>query len=115
LDCAQDISKLLVPGGVCVVIDMNNRFPIFRSSVNNLFRQQKQEECYLPTLEDYTEPFRKAGLTVWRSEHFCWVPHSSGHFMGRLLIALSPILNRIAKTRAMRSLVVLQKPATGNF
>jgi len=115
LNCAQDISKLLVPGGVCVVIDMNNRFPMFRSSMKNFFRKQKQEECYLPTLEDYTEPFRKAGLTVRRSEHFCWVPHSSGHFMCRLLIALSPILNRIAKTRAMRSLVVSQKPAPGNF
>jgi SAM-dependent methyltransferase len=114
LDCAQEISKLLVPGGVCVVIDMNNQFPIFRSSMKNLFRKQKQEECYLPTLDDYTEPFRKAGFAVWRSEHFCWVPHSSGYIMCRLLVALSPILNSIVKSRAMRSLVVSQKLATGN-
>lgn len=112
LDCAQEISNLLVPGGVCVVIDMNNRYPIFRSSMKNIFRKQKQEECYLPTLEEYTEPFTKAGFAVRRTEHFCWVPHSSGHFLCRLLVALSPILNRIAKTRAMRSLVVSQKQAT---
>ena len=28
LDCARDILNLLTPGGVCVVIDMNNRFPL---------------------------------------------------------------------------------------
>src|SRR6266566_2246793 len=26
-DCARDIFRLLAPGGVCVVIDMNDRFP----------------------------------------------------------------------------------------
>ena len=31
LDCARDIFRLLAPGGVCVVIDMNDRFPAFRS------------------------------------------------------------------------------------
>jgi SAM-dependent methyltransferase len=32
LDCARDIFNLLAPGGVCVVIDMNDRFPAFRSA-----------------------------------------------------------------------------------
>ena len=27
LDCAADIHRLLRPGGICVIIDMNNRFP----------------------------------------------------------------------------------------
>src|SRR5438477_6516128 len=33
LDCAKNILDLLAPGGVCVVIDMNNRFPLFRSAL----------------------------------------------------------------------------------
>ena len=111
LDCAQDIANLLVPGGVCVVIDMNDRFPFFRSALKNrCLREVKEEECRLPTLEEYTAPFRQAGLDVIRSEHFCWIPHSSGQFMCYLLGWLSPILSVIARSRAMRSLVVLRKP-----
>ena len=110
LQCARDIASLLVPGGVCVVIDMNDRFLFFRSALKNRFRKQNEEECYVPSLEEYTAPFRQAGLDVIRSEHFCWVPHSSGQFMCYLLGGLSSILNVIARSRAMRSLVVLRKP-----
>ena len=112
LDCARDIADLLVPGGVGVVIDMNDRFPFFRSAVKNrLLGRPETEECRLPSLNDYTEPFRLAGLDVLRSEHFCWIPHSSGQLMCTVLSGLSPILNAIARSRAMRSLVVLRKPA----
>jgi SAM-dependent methyltransferase len=110
LECARDIADLLVPGGVCVVIDMNDRFLFFRTALKNCFRKQNEEECYIPSLEEYTAPFRQAGLDVIRSEHFCWVPHSSGQFMCYLLGGLSSILNVIARSRAMRSLVVLRKP-----
>ena len=112
LDCARNIADLLVPGGVCVVIDMNNRFPFFKSELKNRFRVHKREECYIPSLEEYAAPFRSVGLEVLRSEHFCWIPHSSGHFMFRLLNRLSPMLDVIARSRAMRSLVVLQKPVS---
>jgi len=110
LDCAQNIADLLIPGGVCVVIDMNNRFPFFMSEVKNRFRVHKREECYIPSLEEYTTPFRQVGLEVQRSEHFCWIPHSSGQFACSFLRGLSPILDVIAKSRAMRSLVVVKKP-----
>ncbi len=110
-DCVKDIFNLLSPGGVCVVIDMNNRFPFFRSDIKNRFRWKKQRQCYVPSLEEYTTPFEEAGFAVLRSEHFCWIPHSAGRFRTELLRMLSPILDVLAGSRAMRSLVVARKPA----
>jgi SAM-dependent methyltransferase len=110
MDCARDIFALLVPGGMCVVIDMNNRYPCFRSDLKNRFRRQKEEECYVPSLEEYTAPFQKTGFEVLRSQHFCWVPHSSGALMCRFFSAATPLLNAFARSRAMRSLVVSRKP-----
>jgi SAM-dependent methyltransferase len=111
-DCVRDIFNLLVPGGVCVVIDMNNRFPLFRSDLRNRLRWKKQKQCYVPSLEEYAAPFVEAGFEILRREHFCWVPHSSGKFMTRLFSQMSPALSRVAKSRAMRSLVVSRKPIT---
>lgn len=110
LDCAKDIFHLLAPGGICVVIDMNNRYPCFRSDLRNRLRRVKQEQCYVPSLEEYTTPFQEAGFDVLRNEHFCWVPHSAGPFMSLLCKGLAPLLNLVAKSRAMRSLVVSKKP-----
>jgi SAM-dependent methyltransferase len=110
LENAQNIFKLLVPGGVCVVIDMNNRFPLFRSDLKNRFRRKKEEECYVPSLEGYAAPFAKTGFQILRKENFCWVPHSSGRIMCRLTSAISPLLNLTVRSRAMRSLVVSRKP-----
>jgi SAM-dependent methyltransferase len=112
-DCARDIFRLLAPGGVCVVIDMNDRFPAFRSALKNKLRgkNEQEEECYLPSLEEYTAPFQQAGFEVCRSEHFCWIPHSAGRFMTGLLRSLSPFLNTVARSRAMRSLVIVKKPS----
>jgi SAM-dependent methyltransferase len=111
MENARDIFDLLVPGGVCVVIDMNDRFPFFRSDLRNRLRLKKQEQCYVPSLEEYTAPFLKAGFQVLRSEHFCWVPHSAGRLMAGLLRTLSPILDVVARSRAMRSLVFARKPS----
>jgi SAM-dependent methyltransferase len=110
MDNARDIFDLLIPGGVCVVIDMNNRFPFFRSDLRNRLRWKKQQQCYVPSLEEYTAPFVKAGFEVLRREHFCWIPHSAGGLMCRLFRGLSPMLNAVAKSRAMRSLVISRKP-----
>jgi SAM-dependent methyltransferase len=113
LDCARDIFRLLAPGGVCVVIDMNDRFPAFRSTLKNMVRntKEREEECYLPSLEEYSAPFHQTGFEMLRSEHFCWIPHSAGRLMTGLLRPLSPVLSRIAGSRAMRSLVVAKKPS----
>jgi SAM-dependent methyltransferase len=113
LDCAGDIFRLLAPGGVCVVIDMNDRFPAFRSALKNKLRGKKkqEEECYLPSLEEYASPFQQVGFEVLRIENFCWIPHSAGRFMTGLLHSLSPVLSKVAGSRAMRSVVVAQKPS----
>lgn len=110
LDCAKDIFELLVPGGVCVVIDMNCRFPLFRSDLKNRLRKIKEEECYVASLEEYAEPFIKAGFSLERKEHFCWIPHSSGKLLCGIMRLLSPVLSIAAPSRAMRALVVACKP-----
>lgn len=110
IENARDIFDLLVPGGVVVNIDMNNRFPLFRSDLKNRLRRIKEEECYVPSLEEYAAPFFKTGFEVVRKEHFCWVPHSSGRMMCLLMRGLSPLLSGLFKSRAMRSLVVARKP-----
>jgi SAM-dependent methyltransferase len=112
LDCVRDIFNLLTPGGICVMIDMNNRFPAFRSTLKNKLggRRPPHEECYLPSLEEYTAPFHRLGFEVLRSEHFCWIAHSGGRLMTGVLRSLSAVLNVVARSRAMRSLVVARKP-----
>jgi len=110
MDNAREIFDLLVPGGVCVVIDMNDRFPFFRSDLRNRLRWKKQQQCYVPSLEEYAAPFVKTGFEVLRREHFCWIPHSAGELKCRLFRGLSPLLNVVAKSRAMRSLVISRKP-----
>ena len=110
LDCAQDIFDLLVPGGVCVAIDMNRRFPLFRSELKNRLRWNKRNECYIPSLEEYVAPFVKIGFEIIRTENFCWIPHSAGLFLRDLMNGLSPLLSAVAKSRAMRCLVVARKP-----
>ena len=108
-ECAADIYRLLRPGGVCVNIDMNNRFPVFRSN----FRRTVEDptECYVPTLEEYTSPFAAAGFEIKNSKNFCWIPHSAGRALTLACRLLSPVLNVVARSRAMRSLVVARKPA----
>lgn len=108
--CARDIMALLSPGGICVNIDMNNRFPAFRSALKGMFRDRSAEECYIPTLDEYAAPFEKTGFEILRKEHFCWIPHSAGRFLIGLTRALAPLLNAVAGSRAMRSLVVARRP-----
>ncbi len=106
-ECAADIFRLLRPGGVCINIDMNNRFPAFRS---NLKRSVKDDtECYIPTLEEYASPFQTAGFEITRKKNFCWIPHSAGRGLTLVCRILSPMLNLVVPSRAMRSLVVARK------
>jgi hypothetical protein len=92
------------------VIDMNNRYPFFRSDLKKRLLRTKEQECYVPTLEEYAAPFAKEGFELLRKEHFCWVPHSANALISRVFSTLTPTLNTIAKSRAMRSLVVARKP-----
>jgi SAM-dependent methyltransferase len=107
LDCASDIYRLLRPGGVCINIDMNNRFPAFRSHLKGSV--EDPAECYLPSLEEYAAPFDSAGFEILRKENFCWIPHSAGRALTHCCRIVSPFLNFVAPSRAMRSLVVARK------
>lgn len=115
VNCARNIWNLLSPGGVCVMIDMNNRFPAFRSKWRKNSLTPDEKECYIPSLAEYAAPFEQTGFQIIRKEHFCWVPHSSGPLMCRTLKVVSPILNTFVRSRAMRSLVVATKPATARM
>ena len=106
--CAADIHRLLRSGGVCVMIDMNDRFPLFRSRLKGSV--ESPEEAYLPTLDEYATPFQQAGFELMKKENFCWIPHSAGPALTGLCRALTPVLNATVRSRAMRSLVVARKP-----
>jgi SAM-dependent methyltransferase len=108
LECARDIADLLVSGGICVVIDMNRRFPAFRSRLRDR-RTKPEKERYLPSLEEYAAPFAEAGLEVLKKENFCWIPHSAGPFLTRACRLFTPALDAFAKPLAMRSLVISRK------
>jgi len=110
-DCARDIWGLLAPGGYSVMIDMNRRFPLFRSKLTEMFSRRPKEESYLPSLEEYARPFRRAGFAIRESRNFCWVPHSAGPGLVVLCRTVSPLLDLCCPGFAMRSLVVAQRPA----
>ena len=108
--CASDLAALLAPGAICIMIDMNRRFPAFRSRFRDR-RTKPDAERYLPSLDEYAAPFEEAGLEVVRKENFCWIPHSAGAQMTRVCQLLTPVLNLFAKPMAMRSLIVSRKCA----
>jgi SAM-dependent methyltransferase len=107
-EVAATISSLLADRGVCIIIDMNDKFPVFRSR----FRDRLAKEArayYLPSLEEYARPFSSAGLQILKRENFCWIPHSAGSGLTAVMRALTPVLNTFVPSRAMRSLVIAQK------
>ena len=106
-ECAADIYRLLRPGGVCVNIDMNSRFPAFRSKLRGSV--EDPAECYIPSLEEYAAPFQAAGFEIVKKGNFCWIPHSAGRLLTFSCRLLSPLLSLVASSRAMRSLVVARK------
>ncbi len=108
-DCAADIYRMLRPGGVCVNIDMNDRFPVFRSKLRGTV--EDPAEAYVPTLEEYASPFKSAGFDIVQKKNFCWIPHSAGRALTYSCLLLSPLFSLFAPSRAMRSLVVARKPA----
>jgi 2-polyprenyl-3-methyl-5-hydroxy-6-metoxy-1,4-benzoquinol methylase len=107
-EVAATITKLLADRGVCIVIDMNDKFPAFRSRLRDRLAKDARA-YYLPSLEEYARPFSSAGLEILKRENFCWIPHSAGSGLTAVMRALTPVLNAVAPSRAMRSLVIAQK------
>lgn len=107
IECAKGIFDLLAKGGVCIIIDMNNKFPAFRSRFRDA---QDPEATYLPTLDEYAAPFASVGFEILKKGNFCWVPHSAGRGLTTVMRTLAPVLNTVVRSRAMRSLVIARKP-----
>ena len=107
-ECVRDISALLVTGGVCIMIDMNNKFPFFRSKVHDYLTKRK-EEYYLPSLDEYARPFSEAEFQILRKENFCWIPHSASPTLTKVYRVMTPFLNMVVPKYAMRSLVISRK------
>jgi SAM-dependent methyltransferase len=112
-DCAEGIHELLADGGVCIVIDMNDKFPAFRSRFRDRMRKVK-DSYYLPSLDEYARPFASAGFEILRKDNFCWIPHSAGQSLTAVMRFMTPLLNGIGRRRAMRSLVISRKSDCGN-
>lgn len=108
--CVGGISGLLRDSGVCIVIDMNRKFPAFRSRLRG-WGKKDTEDTFLPTLEEYARPFSSAGFEILTKKNFCWIPHSAGRGLTSVMRTATPILNTLAPSRAMRSLVISRKPS----
>jgi SAM-dependent methyltransferase len=107
-NCANDIASLLAPGGYSIMIDMNNRFPLFKSRLRNRNSMPKAQ-TWLPSLEEYAAPFMSANLEIVQAKHFCWIPHSASDPILLAARLLTPFLDFVAPSFAMRSLVVARK------
>lgn len=107
-ESARDILSLLRQGGICIIIDMNRDFPLFRSRLG--VAAKDDAEHYLPSLDEYASPFAAAGFEILRMENFCWIAHSAGPALTYFCLLLAPLLNLFARRYAMRSLVVARKP-----
>jgi SAM-dependent methyltransferase len=108
MECAKGIYNLLTKGGVCVNIDMNDKFPAFRSRI----RDGKKGDAlatYIPSLDEYAEPFKSVGFEILKKKNFCWIPHSAGRGLTAFMRTITPVLDAVARSRAMRSLVVARK------
>jgi hypothetical protein len=112
-DNARQIYQLLKNQGICIVIDMNDKFPAFRSRFRDRLTKDK-ESYYLPSLAEYARPFATGGFEILRKDNFCWIPHSAGQSLTALMRAMTPVLNGLSRSRAMRSLVISRKPAAKN-
>jgi hypothetical protein len=106
--CVEDISGLLREGGISIVIDMNRKFPAFRSRLRE-WRSKVTEDTFLPTLDEYVQPFSSGGFEILEKKTFCWIPHSAGRGLTATMKTLTPVLNMMVPSRAMRSLVISRK------
>jgi SAM-dependent methyltransferase len=107
--CVAGIGDLLRDGGVCITIDMNRKFPAFRSRFRERLTKEDEKATLLPTLDEYAAPFSSAGFEVLKKKNFCWIPHSAGRGLTSVMRAMTPVLNLVAPSRGMRSLVISRK------
>lgn len=107
--CVHGIGQILREGGICINIDMNRKFPAFRSRLREWRAKQEESATFLPTLDEYERPFCAVGFEILKKQNFCWIPHSAGRGLTTVMSTVTPILNAVARSRAMRSLVICRK------
>jgi len=112
-ECAEGIYELLSSGGVCIMIDMNDKFPAFRRRFRGHVTPGDRA-YYLPSLDEYAHPFASAGFEIMRKGNFCWIPHSAGRPLTQIMRFMTPILNGLSQQHAMRSLVISRKTERRN-
>jgi SAM-dependent methyltransferase len=112
-EAVEQLRLLLAPGGRVVVIDMNAAFPYGvkpkRRPPGASGPALRFGTEPLPSLAGYAEPFAAGGFEVIEARNFCWIPHSAHGLRFRFAKAMSPLLDRLAPDRAMRSLVIARK------
>jgi SAM-dependent methyltransferase len=106
---AKDILEMLRPAGQTIMIDMNRYFPLFRSRLREKPVTQRSDETYIPSLKEYTRPFKEEGFEIMESRNFCWIPHSANPRLLKVCRAVAPILDLGLSPLAMRSLVIARK------
>src|SRR5215475_9734145 len=70
--CVDNVYELLREGGLCIIIDMNSKFPAFRSHLRAPLGQNKGKATFLPALDQYADPFALAGFEILEKKNFCW-------------------------------------------
>ncbi len=108
-ECSENILNLLVKGGYCIMIDMNNKFPFFRSKIRDRIIKLKWEYS-LPSLAEYANAFEVSGFEIINKKNFCWIPHSAELVRFELCKLISPILYKLVPSYAMSSLVISRRP-----
>jgi SAM-dependent methyltransferase len=108
-ESTDQIRDMLMPGGVSILIDMNDKFRFFRSKIKGKHVTDNALETYIPPLAEYARPFKASGMEILREGTFCWVPHSAGKAMLFTMRTLSPVLQTFFPASAMRSLVIARK------
>jgi SAM-dependent methyltransferase len=107
-ETANDIARLLAPGGYSIMIDMNDKYPFFRSKIRKQHGKPAMQ-TWVPSLDQYSAPFHEADLEILQARHFCWIPHSAGSGLLAAARIVSPFLDLVAPNYAMRSLVMARK------
>lgn len=108
-ESAKNVFELLVSGGSCIIIDMNAKFPFFRSKFRDRLTKCTDER-YLPSLDEYSSAFERAGFEIITRRNFCWIPHSARGVRFKVSRLLGPVFDVLFQSFAMRSLIIAQKP-----
>jgi hypothetical protein len=102
----------VAPGRVSLEFEMNERFPVFRSKLNNALRAngKQEQECWLPAVQEYSSRFRHAGVEVLNSGCPIRISHSAHQLITAGL--WSSVLKMAGVSQWLSSLVGGRRPSS---